>query len=452
VSSPYFSETLKSLIGYSIGIFSNDGTLIKGSLVDVKEDYLILQNDKEEHFYHHLNQIKSISKNAKDIQTNKINHDYLQAEKLHEVLEQCKRSWVTINCHNDQVLTGFLSNVFDDHLILISGEEKVIMQNSYISNIFSGFYEKIDYTATDKANESETSRENETEATDNSSENEASRENETEATDNSNENGASRENETEATDNSNENETSRENETEVTDNSSEDGASANNETEASDYSPENKEISNSEIKKKIYVLKRGHEIGKKEESRDDRIEPVHSSSETSEKIEGEMHSFTADSSLRKNRLSKQVFRKKEIKEIDYTLFDRKLRANLTAHKKRVQMLQNEEESKPTAKSKKKIHYDSVDFSYLKDVQFQKCRTNKTLKFSKKDRRLHVEEKQSVIQPTVQVTEEKQDFKQPVLTQEEKERILESQYYSLMKQAEKDYLKLREKRMHRERIK
>jgi hypothetical protein len=413
MSSPYFSEILKSLIGYSIGIFSNDGTLIKGSLVDVKEDYLILQNDKQEHFYHHLNQIKSISKNAKDMQTNKINHDYLQAEKLQGILEQCERSWITINCHNDQVLTGFLSNVLDDYLVLISDEEKVIMQNSYISNIFSGFYEKVDSAATDKSNE----------------------------------NGASRENEIEAADNSNENETF-----------------TNNEIETADDLNENEEFSNSEIRKKTYVLKRGYEIGQKEESGDNHVEPVHSSSETSERIEGEMYSFTADSSSRKTRLNKQPCRKKEIEEIDYTLFDRKLRSNLADRKKRVQMPQNEEESKHAAKSKKNIHCDSVDFSHLKNVQFQKCRTNKKLKFSKKDRRLYVEEKQSVIQTTVQVTKEKQDFIQPVLTQEEKERILESQYYSLMKQtekaqnyslmkqAEKDYLKLKEKRMHRERIK
>ncbi|OAH52555.1 MULTISPECIES: DUF2642 domain-containing protein [Bacillaceae] len=449
MSSPYFSETLRALIGYSIGIFSNDGILIKGSLVDVKEDYIILQNEKEEHFYHHLNQIKSVSKNTKDIQTNKINHDYLQAEKLQEILEQCKQRWVTINCYNDQVLTGFLSKVFEDHLILISGEEKVIMQNSYISTIFSGFYEEGDSNATNNSIENGTSTNSETEATDYSNENEASAANETEATD------------------------------------------------------------------RLDALQHDDEVEQKEELDDDQVELVNSSFETSEGKASEMNSFTADSSLRKNRVDKSSFKEKEIEEIDYTLYDRKLRSNLVTRKKRMQMPRDEEESNPSAKSKKNIRYDSGTFSRLKDLQSQTYRKNKKLKYSKKDgrlqaeekqsviqttkskknirydsgtfsrlkdlqsqtyrknkklkyskkdRRLQAEEKQSVIQTTVQVAEEKQDFIQPVWTQEEKEKMLETQYYSLMKQAEKsqnfslmkqaqkDYMKLKEKRMHRERIK
>ncbi|MGG3451144.1 DUF2642 domain-containing protein [Domibacillus aminovorans] len=445
MSSPYFSETLKALIGYSIGIFSNDGILIKGSLVDVKEDYIILQNEKEEHFYHHLNQIKSVSKNTKDNQTNKINHDYLQAEKLQEILEQCKQRWVTINCYNDQVLTGFLSKVFDDHLILISGEEKVIMQNSYISTIFSGFYEEGDSNATNNSIENGTSTNSETEATDHSNENEASTNSQLDAISHSHE------------------------------------TSAANETEATD---------------RLDALQHNDEVEQKEELDDDQVELVNSSFETSEGKAREMNSFTADSSLRKNRVDKSPFREKEIEEIDSTLYDRKLRSNLVTRKKNIRYdsgtfsrlkdlqsqtyrknkklkyskkdgrLQAEEKQSviQTTKSKKNIRYDSGTFSRLKDLQSQTYRKNKKLKYSKKDGRLQAEEKQSVIQTTVQVAEEKQDFIQPVWTQEEKEKMLETQYYSLMKQAEKsqnfslmkqaqkDYMKLKEKRMHRERIK
>ncbi|WP_050184341.1 DUF2642 domain-containing protein, partial [Domibacillus robiginosus] len=141
MSSPFFSDALKSLIGYSVGVFSNDGTLMKGTMVDVKKDYLIVQTTEEKYIYHHLAQVKSVSKNSKAVQANVIAKDYLQAEQLKEILEQCKYSWVTVNCYNDQFVTGFLSRVFDDHLILISGEEKIIMQNACIINIFPGVYE-----------------------------------------------------------------------------------------------------------------------------------------------------------------------------------------------------------------------------------------------------------------------------------------------------------------------
>lgn len=113
-------------------------------MVEAKKDYLILQTAEEQYIYHHLAQIKSVSKNAKDVQANKIEKDYLQAEKLHEILEQCKYSWITVSCCNDQFVTGLLSRVFEDHLILINGEEKIIVQNACITNIFPGVRELTD--------------------------------------------------------------------------------------------------------------------------------------------------------------------------------------------------------------------------------------------------------------------------------------------------------------------
>ncbi|MCP3762276.1 YuzF family protein, partial [Domibacillus sp. A3M-37] len=157
MSNLFFSDALKSLIGYSVGVFSSDGTLMKGTIVDVKKDYLILQNTEEKYIYHQLAQIKSVSKNAKDLQANPIRQDYLQAEQLHEILEQCKYSWVTVNCYNDQFVAGFLSKVFDDHLILISEEEKIIMQNACIINIFPGVCEPADVEAKDERSENESS-------------------------------------------------------------------------------------------------------------------------------------------------------------------------------------------------------------------------------------------------------------------------------------------------------
>ncbi|RJS59906.1 hypothetical protein CJ483_07330 [Bacillus sp. PK3_68] len=40
---------------------------------------------------------------------------------------------------------------------------------------------------------------------------------------------------------------------------------------------------------------------------------------------------------------------------------------------------------------------------------------------------------------------------PILTPEERDKVLESQYYSLMKQAEKNYMNLKKKRLARENL-
>ncbi|OLN21759.1 hypothetical protein BTO30_12930 [Domibacillus antri] len=369
MSGPYFSETLTALIGYSIGVFSGDGIILKGSLVDVKQDYLILQNEKGDYFYHHLDQIKSVSKNAKDRQTKKITRDFLRAENLHDILEQCKYSWVTINCHNDQMLTGFLSSVFEDHLILISGEETIIMQTAYINNIFQGFYERTD---SDAANNSHENKE-----------------------------------------------------------------AADNETEDTKELNEKKERSASQQDEEKDVQNEDHEE-KEEEGK----EEWEASSEKKEERTEEKCAVTADVSP-----ANKTIRMKKETPFDFKLSGRKLRLNITKGKKTAAS-----DSKPSHTDDKKTQSRSADLSPEKDACVQKSRPVKKMKINKKDRSPQTEEKQSAAPTVLQITENIHGFLQPLLTQEEKERILEAQYYSLMKQAEKDYMKLRKKRLNREKMK
>ncbi|OMP68395.1 DUF2642 domain-containing protein [Domibacillus epiphyticus] len=366
MSGPYFSETLTSLIGYSIGIFSDDGNIIKGSLVDVKQDYLILQNEKEEYFYHHLDQIKSVSKNAKDLHSTTFQLDYLQAENLHELLDQCKQSWVTINCHNDQMLTGFLSRVFEDHLILISGEEKIIIQNSYIANVFPGFYEK-DVSAEDVPEENMEIAEKETET-----------------------------------------------------------------------------LNNLNEKKKI---KRDQQLPPLEEQKEKGKEQKESDITCSEAVENtadKKETFAADISSQTNQSTERLERKKYFEKSDSSLSDRMLRLNLTPRKK------GEFASKK--ESDKKNQSESADASSFKRVYFQKIRADKKIIMNKKGKKLQAQNHQKPERKSMPLIEENHTFTQPVITQEEKEKILESQYYSLMKQAERDYMNLRRKRMNRQKMK
>ncbi|KAB7704727.1 DUF2642 domain-containing protein [Bacillus aerolatus] len=440
MSSPYFPETLTSLIGYSIGIFSSDGALIKGNLIAVKKDYLILQNEKDKYFYYHLDQIKSISKNTKDLNTKKINDDYLQAEKLHDILQHCQRSWVTINCHNDQLVTGFLSQVFDDHIILINGEEKIIMQNSYINNIFPGFYEQGDSAVTDHSNDNERLSDNETKM--------------------GNELSSAKESETDI-------EVSSRKESKMDIEISSDKESERDIEVSSGKEPEreNESSSDKEPESDIEVpsdkkSEMGIEVSSNKESERDIEVPsskeseMESESSSHKKPESDIEVSSSkelemenDSSSDKKPESdievssskeSEMESEQEIDTVDYSYFDQRLRSNLASRKKSSSTAPNKQTRQPSA---------SNDF-YIK-----KRRNNKKIKISRKEiQTLHAGEKQSVKQQPVCAPEDYVKMAKPVLTLEEKERLLESQYYSLMKQAEKNYLNLKTRRINREKMK
>ncbi|MFY4777390.1 DUF2642 domain-containing protein [Metabacillus sp. RGM 3146] len=133
----YF-KALKSLIGYNIGIFSNEGSYIVGCLIDVKDDHIIIKSKDDKILYFNLKQINAISKNAKEHKINAVECDYLNSNNLLEILKQFKHSWVTINYLNPQPFSGVLSRVFEDHIILVSNEDCLYLDNAHLNSIFQG--------------------------------------------------------------------------------------------------------------------------------------------------------------------------------------------------------------------------------------------------------------------------------------------------------------------------
>lgn len=425
MSSPYFSDTLKSLVGYSIGIFSSDGTLVKGSLIDVKKDYLILQNKKGESFYYHLNQIKSISKNTKDLKTKSVNDDYLQAEKLYGILEHCKHRWVTINCHNDQLVTGYLSGVFEDHIILISSEEKIIMQTSHISNIFPGFYEHSDPAATDNSNKEETPSRSQTEKTSNVQQD-------------VNEEKPQEDHRADSKTNSN--------------------SSIPNENKVQSQLREEKEEaaifetpSSSEQDEPIIEKSTDHQMdflstsGLGEDVQETKNKEISTE---------ENHTYTVSYSLEKPQEDNEPVREEKAESINYNLFDKNLRSRLSTNGGTLSTFHEHEESKEVSiKNNQTPSNSPATPSNSGNYCFRKKRSNKKLRINKRVmKRFHMKEKQTDKQTLGPTAEEHRVYIKPILTPEERERILESQYYSLMKQAEKNYINLKKKRLARESLK
>ncbi|OCA92333.1 DUF2642 domain-containing protein [Pseudobacillus wudalianchiensis] len=443
--NPYFSDTLKSLIGYSIGIFSSNGTLIKGSLADVKEDYLILQNKEGDFFYYHLHQIKSIAKNTKDLKINSMNDDYLRAEKLQGILEHCKQQWVTINCHNDQLVTGYLSDVFDDHIILISSEEKIIMQTFHISNVFPGFYESPKPAETDHSNKKETVTH---------SQSEELIEDEQEF----NQEAVQKEQQMNAKIDlappaSNESEVQREFKLEKTQKDSQTNANAHsnppnlNESEAPSplYEEDITTLENLPSSEQTEATTEGNT--------DHQTEFLPASSQrkdVQERSSAKQQSSIIYDFSEEPQQNHQPIADKENGSIDYGLSNKSLGLHPITDKGPLPISSKHEESQePSVEDNQSSSEYTVDPPNLGKCFFRKKRSTKELRINKRSvKRHHVEEKR-LPSPSA---EDRRNQVKTILTAEEKEKILESQYYSLMMQAEKNYMELRKKRLDRESLK
>lgn len=126
-----------------IGLFLDDNRFIEGVLLDVKQDHLIVEVDQNI-FYFALEHIHALSKNAKDFRISSTIVPHLDRNNLAELLCELKYNWVTINSLSNQAFFGVLSNISEDHIILINNHEQLYIQKSFISNIYKGIFEIIE--------------------------------------------------------------------------------------------------------------------------------------------------------------------------------------------------------------------------------------------------------------------------------------------------------------------
>lgn len=139
-----FIDSLRGLEGIKIGLFLFDNQYVEGILLFVHEDHLtvkVLDNT----IYFPINQIKAVSKSAKDSKVlKKVLEDEipLNEEELEEILNSMIMNWITINSLNNQSFTGVLHQISDDYIILLNGEQQYFIRKEHIANIFKGFIQE----------------------------------------------------------------------------------------------------------------------------------------------------------------------------------------------------------------------------------------------------------------------------------------------------------------------
>ncbi|NYF24937.1 DUF2642 domain-containing protein [Sporosarcina sp. JAI121] len=131
-----FEKALAGLIDMEIGLYLSDDQLIKGILLDVKQDHLVVEVDQNV-FYFALQHIRALSKNAKDFYVSPKNTPYLDRNYLVDVLNALKYNWVYVNSVGNQVFFGVLSGIFENYITVICNTEQLYIQKSIISNIYS---------------------------------------------------------------------------------------------------------------------------------------------------------------------------------------------------------------------------------------------------------------------------------------------------------------------------
>lgn len=133
-----FSSTLDSLKGFYVDLYVGE-EIIKGKLMGVEADHIVLEDEKQYVYYYNIDQIQAITKNTKQFQSAGINSEFMKTQSLRDLLQTLKNSWVSILCLNKQSFNGVLSIVDEDFVTLINGEDRILVKFTHIANILKGF-------------------------------------------------------------------------------------------------------------------------------------------------------------------------------------------------------------------------------------------------------------------------------------------------------------------------
>lgn len=86
--------------------------------------------------------IQAITKNTKEFQSEEVSSQFLKTTSLKDLLDSLTHSWVSILCLNKQTFSGIVSEVDSDFVTLVSGEERILIKLSHVSNIVKGVIEE----------------------------------------------------------------------------------------------------------------------------------------------------------------------------------------------------------------------------------------------------------------------------------------------------------------------
>ena len=148
-----FSSSLDLLLGFNVNLYIGED-IYNGKLIGIETDHIIMEDENNFVSYYSTEQIQAITKNTKLFQSEEITTNFLKTQSLTEVLNSFRHSWVSILCLNKQKFNGILSQVDEDFVTLINGEERILIKLTHVSNILKGFIE-------DNAGKNSSSNENE---------------------------------------------------------------------------------------------------------------------------------------------------------------------------------------------------------------------------------------------------------------------------------------------------
>jgi chemotaxis protein histidine kinase CheA len=165
MGSDNFSSTVDLLKGYNVDLYVGE-EIIKGKLMGVETDHIILEDENKYVYYYSIDKIQAITKNTKQYKGEDITTEFMKTQSLADLLSSLKNSWVSILCLNKQSFSGVLSIVDSDFVTLINGEDRILIKISHISNILKG-YRKEEKQQEESTNQSEvTNSETKNETTD----------------------------------------------------------------------------------------------------------------------------------------------------------------------------------------------------------------------------------------------------------------------------------------------
>jgi len=138
MGSGNFSSTVDLLKGYNVNLYVGE-EIIKGKLMGVESDHIILEDENKYVYYYSIDKIQAITKNTKQFKGEEITAEFVKTQSLADLLNSLKNSWVSILCLNKQSFSGVLSIVDEDFVTLINGEDRILIKISHISNILKGY-------------------------------------------------------------------------------------------------------------------------------------------------------------------------------------------------------------------------------------------------------------------------------------------------------------------------
>ncbi|MGG3564695.1 hypothetical protein ABES03_24165 [Neobacillus rhizosphaerae] len=158
-----FSAALDLLKGFHVNLFVGEN-VYKGKLIGVETDHVVLETENKYIFYYNIDKIQAITKNTKQFKADLSSVSFQKTQSLKELLHSFQNTWVTILAFNKQKFTGVLSDIDEDFVTVINGEERILIKVEHVSNILKGVIKeeeskqedaKETKNSSDKANKSD---------------------------------------------------------------------------------------------------------------------------------------------------------------------------------------------------------------------------------------------------------------------------------------------------------